>query len=623
MSATPVMASSIGSVDDDPSIGEDIVQGAYTQYEEVGTGSTSTDVYLTVDNSDVKVVVPTTIILDGTPTEDGEYIGKYSVRVEGDMSGNQTLMVQPKEDTVSLMQQGKNNETADIQQEQTIFSAEDLKNKVTTTGIATATALTAGTWKGNATFEIAINDPSTAKIEYFTWTEDSDFTAAYASSDLSDYPGLTVAEKNDNSNYSYPDATAITGLTEEGIEWIQNNNGRLILPTFATSIADSTNSGLDSAFGRWNRTYGSKTNDVITYVYSPKNIKYIGDYAFVGLENLQTVNLNSKSINDYAFMDCSMYSVNLNNQCVEIGYGAFATSEQLTNVVNSDNVLEVGNSAFRYCYSLKNIDLKNCETIGDSAFLQTWELNTIHPTNSLTKIGNWAFFQSDCNDDFSELSNCQLGDYASVQQRWPSGVPDYTYSSCENVVEGFSQVDPRWANAKIANSSKTYGTSGCGWCCVATAYNYYFNSNKTPVDIANMVYNIDPALIGDGAYIYGNNKILSELGLTNGGQMIGASGQESDINKLNDLQSLMTALKNGAIIHIHNGNNGFSGNHGLIAYGVTIDGQLMCVTSDAQIHSGADPDYNEWASAAPIYFTIRPEHLLNSYDGYEIITKIN
>lgn len=157
MSATPVMASSIGSVADDPSIGEDIVQGAYTQYEEVGTGSTSTDVYLTIDNSDIKVAVPTTIILDGTPTEDGEYIGKYSIRVEGDMSGNQTLMVQPKEDTVSLMQQGKNNESADIQQEQTTFSAEDLKNKVTTTGTATATALTAGTWNGSATFEIGIN----------------------------------------------------------------------------------------------------------------------------------------------------------------------------------------------------------------------------------------------------------------------------------------------------------------------------------------------------------------------------------------------------------------------------------------------------------------------------------
>ena len=151
------MASSIGSVADDPSIGEDVVQGAYTQYEEVGEGRTSTDVFLTIDNSDIKVTVPTTIILDGAPTEDGKYIGKYSVRVEGDMAGNQTLTVEPKENTVSLMQQGKNNETADIQQKQTTFSADDLKNKVTTTGTATATALTAGTWSGLATFEIGIN----------------------------------------------------------------------------------------------------------------------------------------------------------------------------------------------------------------------------------------------------------------------------------------------------------------------------------------------------------------------------------------------------------------------------------------------------------------------------------
>lgn len=155
--SSTAFASSVGSVTNDPSIGEDTVQGAYTEYENVGTGNTQTDVYLTVDNSNIRVGVPTVIILDGTPNENGEYIGNYSVRTEGDMSGDSTLIVQPKSDTVTVSQTGKNDMSATINQMQTAFTAEEVAAGATTTGTATAIGLTAGTWSGSATFEIGIN----------------------------------------------------------------------------------------------------------------------------------------------------------------------------------------------------------------------------------------------------------------------------------------------------------------------------------------------------------------------------------------------------------------------------------------------------------------------------------
>ena len=157
ITATPVFAASTGSVASDPNIGEDTVQSAKTEYDEVGEGNTSTNVYLTVDNSDVLVGVPTSIILSGTPDNEGNYTGEYSVKASGDISGDQSVMVEPKEETVSLVQKGKDNTSATITQEKTIFTSAELSEGATTTGKVTANGLTAGSWSGSATFEIGIN----------------------------------------------------------------------------------------------------------------------------------------------------------------------------------------------------------------------------------------------------------------------------------------------------------------------------------------------------------------------------------------------------------------------------------------------------------------------------------
>lgn len=626
MSATPVMASSIGSVADDPSVGEDVVQGAYTQYEEVGEGRTSTDVYLTIDNSDIKVTVPTTIILDGAPTEDGKYIGKYSVRVEGDMAGNQTLTVEPKENTVSLMQQGKNNETADIQQEQTTFSADDLKNKVATTGTATATALTAGTWSGSAAFEIGINDPSKAKIEYFTWGEDADFMSAYESSDLSDYPGLTVAEKNENSNYSYPDATAITGLTDEGINWIKENNGKLILPTFATSIADDSD-GLNSAFGRWNRTYGSETNEIIKYVYSPENIIDIGDYAFTGLENVTKIDVNAKSIGKGSFTNCTgLESVNFHNIVTSVGRSSFMLCINLTDVYGADNVQSIDYQSFLYCYKLRCIDsLENCLTIGDSAFVATYELESLTLNPDIQSIGQRAFELSNYTEDFSKYDNCDFGEYATVNQIYPNGVPEYTYTFCENEITHFAQHDLRWSQIQIPGTQKYFGSSGCGWCCLASVYNYYNGTNLTPVDIANMVYDVNPSLLYDGSFHYADSNIYKAVGLTSGG-VIGGNMSVSDIGKLTDVQTLMDALADGKVAIINYAQSVGGSAHSVVAYGVTEDGELMVADGSLYIHMlSYDPDYTTTDSVRlqePYYYTIKPEAMISSWNNYVIVDKV-
>lgn len=150
------LAASTGSDANNPSVGEDVVQNAHTEYEETGIGRTSTDVFLTVDDSDVLVAVPTSVIVSGTPSDKGEYIGDYSVKASGDISGEEVLSVSPKEANISLQQKGKNDISAEINQDQTIFTSSDLAEGVSSNGTVTAIGLTAGTWHGTSSFEIQL-----------------------------------------------------------------------------------------------------------------------------------------------------------------------------------------------------------------------------------------------------------------------------------------------------------------------------------------------------------------------------------------------------------------------------------------------------------------------------------
>ena len=151
---TALAQSSVGSTSLETNIGEDVIQGQHTQYDEVEVNETQTQVYLTVEDSDLIVSLPTTVILSGIPDEQGKYIGKYSVGVAGDMSGDKIVNIEPESPTVEIKQNGKDNKTATVEQVQTSFTTDDFKNNTKTTGTVTGDKLTAGSWNGSFNFEI-------------------------------------------------------------------------------------------------------------------------------------------------------------------------------------------------------------------------------------------------------------------------------------------------------------------------------------------------------------------------------------------------------------------------------------------------------------------------------------
>lgn len=157
MLPTSVFAASVGSIDTDKNIGEDIVQGQKTYYSQLKESNAETEVYLTVDESELLVSVPTTIIIDGEPNEAGEYTADYSVGVKGDISGTKTVTVMPENDTVALKQVGKDNKEASVLQAQTDFTQTDFRDETVTTGHLSAQSLTAGSWNGTFDFLINVN----------------------------------------------------------------------------------------------------------------------------------------------------------------------------------------------------------------------------------------------------------------------------------------------------------------------------------------------------------------------------------------------------------------------------------------------------------------------------------
>lgn len=629
LSSMPVMAASVGSSSADKSAGEDTAQGVVTEYGETSGNSIGTDAYLTVDSSDLIASVPTTIILSGVADENGAYTGDYSVTAQGDMSGTEFLYIEPASESVDLIQSGKDNVSATITQEQTVFNSAEVSASASSTGVVSASSLTAGSWNADSSFLIGVIDNSVAKVEYFTWGEDADFMSAYESSDLSDYPGLTVAKENENSTYSYPDATAITGITDEGIEWIKQNEGKLILPTFATSIADSTNNGLDSAFGRFNSEYGSELSNVVTYVYVPENISYIGSWAFCGLENLGYADINSNSIGSLAFFNCdALTCVDFNNKVnILTSSSIFNMCINLQSVVGASNVESVGRLTFGYCYKLEKIDsLSNCQTVEDKAFLSTYSLELIGLTDNIKFIGSSAFEGSSCKDQFVEFSNCEYGEYAVADMFYPeNGIPEYTYAPCVNEISHFAQHDQRWSQLNIGNTSKKYGSSGCGWCCLAAVYNYYNGTDVTPVGVVDVLMENNPSAIGSGSFSC-RDDVYTAVGLTS--EQYGAKWtfDESNINSIDTYQPLYDALADGKVAIInYNVHDSSNGGHSIVAYGVTEEGKLMCADGSLAIHNNAvDPDYtttDDMRLQEPYYFTVEPWAILHSWDNYTIVSK--
>ena len=446
----PAFAASVGSSSTDISVGADTKQNAQTQYTEIAESDTQTQVYLSVDESDLIVSLPTTIILSGTPNEKGQYIGNYSVGVKGEMSGDKVVNIEPESTTIALHQKGKLDSEATISQEQTTFDTDDFKTKTTTTGTVTAERLSAGSWNSDFNFNITLNTTSNDAFNgysilyrYDLSATKTDNVAAYYCVPNKNTEKITINKQNESQTNNYSVQTTSNTSTQSNNKIIEANGIKYTLSDDDTLVIsgsgnmkeniqqdlcgyDALQKDVSEHFGKEN-IYEDVNGDITTpgkenttyflwsindieplYAtftsnngYSTKPVETevknyidtIKDKYMFNLPKTLIVQNGVTNISNLAFYNCtSLSNVTISDSVTSIGLGAFAGCTNLININIPDNVTSIGISAFSECTNLKNIKLPTkLKKISGDMLGGCKSLTNIEIPNSVISIDSYAF----------------------------------------------------------------------------------------------------------------------------------------------------------------------------------------------------------------------------------------
>ena len=163
-----------------------------------------------------------------------------------------------------------------------------------------------------------------------------------------------------------------------------------------------------------------------------------------------------------------------------IGYSAFSSCTNLTNVTIPNSVTTIERSAFAGCTSLANVTIpKSVTYIRSSAFYGCSNLANITIPNNVTDIGDEAFYGC------TNLANVTIGNSVTY-------IGFYAFSNCKNL-----------KSVTIGNSVTTIGNNA-----------FYYCTNLTNVTIPNSV-----TYIGEWAFF--NCKTLASVTIPNSVTTIG------------------------------------------------------------------------------------------------------
>ena len=192
--------------------------------------------------------------------------------------------------------------------------------------------------------------------------------------------------------------------------------------------------------------------DLIEKSYEiPKNIKFIGEYAFVDSDITEiTLHDNISAIGEYAFRDCtilenienwdgvktisnyafynctSLDGILLPNELTTIGNYAFYNCTSLGEISFPDSVTSIGKSAFEGCskFSKLSLNSNNITVINESTFKNCGELTEVSIGSSITSINKNAF------DNCKKLTTVNIAVDSNSNLET---IGNYAFSSCESL----------------------------------------------------------------------------------------------------------------------------------------------------------------------------------------------
>lgn len=419
-------------------------------------GSANTIVKLDIGDSGIIVGVPTCVIVSGTPNATGQYIGKYSVSVEGDMSGDKVLNVAPDSSTVELIQNGKDNVTAFIEQEQTAFSSADLSNKTVVDGTITASDLTAGSWNGKFAFNIGYDKtgvPAGYSVLYkydLSATSNDDVAAYYCVPNENTAPIAT--QKSFAGKVAQFAANALSLEDESGQQIIELNGVSYTLSDQDKLIISGTGKmkeNIQADFYNYAGLYADVAEhfelpyhvgvwelglDEIYYIQFEQNSKKANCFYHYRKNVLYT---GEKSYNGITIDDVNAY--------IDTVVDKYATMETPKTVIIKDGITNVSKNAFNGCSTLEVVSLPNSiKTIDERAFSSCVNLVECDIPESVTTIGGYAFYKCSSltkldlsrNDILNRIDRCafqQSGVVDAILNDNTVYIEDFAFNGCKSL----------------------------------------------------------------------------------------------------------------------------------------------------------------------------------------------
>lgn len=416
-----------------------VVTAFASDTQQITPGNTgSTTVKATVE-SEAVVWIPTNITISGTPDENKKYTGEGAVIVEGDIAGNQLVTVTP-ESNISLKQPGKDDIVAQVTQEKTTFTYDDIQNSNSAITTISADSLSAGEWNSVLHYNVSLDENPlppgyTTLYEYdLSATENDDVKAYYMVPNKNTSPievetGSTTGNMNLLTSFTNL-FTPITAYAAEnnvidynGVRYELSDEDTLVI-SGEGEMKENIQADLMNYIGiynavadKFNISYSvdaSDTNNVTegeTVAYFGTNnlkpswicqkldgVKYstynIADWN--GYKHSLELDELSNNIEVYINEIVADYSISMPKEVIilegvtNISDKAFYNCDSLTNVTIPNSVKEIGSFAFCDC-SLNKVTIPDGVThISMHAFDGT-NLSEIEIPDGVTSIGNSAF----------------------------------------------------------------------------------------------------------------------------------------------------------------------------------------------------------------------------------------
>ena len=192
--------------------------------------------------------------------------------------------------------------------------------------------------------------------------------------------------------------------------------------------------------------------------YTNSRITKIGIYGLYGNNQITGVSFpNVTIIGDYGLRQCTSMLYADFPELITVGPYAFDSCSHMESI-NVPKVTTVGSSGFYTCQRLQSISLPMVEQIGSSAFSCCYNIESYELGDSLTRIGDYAFYK---NEKLTELtfgpnvthigSNCTNG-CKLLEKVEIRSVPTKIYTQAFANTPSITDIYVPWAEGQVTGA---------------------------------------------------------------------------------------------------------------------------------------------------------------------------